>query len=61
MEAPERHLNHTQFREDGYGKWRDILVSTKDDLVDVDTCVTHSACDTCRATASKQHRAKQQK
>jgi hypothetical protein len=54
MEPKERHLNQTQYGEDGYGKRGDILVSTLDDLVDVDICITHPGCETYRAAAAKQ-------
>jgi hypothetical protein len=54
MEPKERRLNQTQYSEDGYSKRVDILVSTRDDLVDVDICITHPGCDTYRTAAAKQ-------
>jgi hypothetical protein len=54
MEPKERHLNQTQYGEDGYGKRGDILVSPLDNLVDVDICITHPEGDTNRAAAARQ-------
>lgn len=53
IEPQERHLKDLRYGDAGYGKRGDVLVSTVNDLLNIDVVVTHPACDTYRAAAAK--------
>ena len=53
MEPKEKHLKGLRMGDKGYGMRGDILLSTLDDLINVDTTITHPANKTTRAAASK--------
>lgn len=53
IEPQERHLNDLRYGDAGYGKRGDVLVSTVNDLLNIDVVVTHPACDTYRKAAAK--------
>jgi hypothetical protein len=53
IEPQERHLKNLRVGDLGYGQRGDVLVSTLDDLVNVDITVTHPASATMRGRASK--------
>jgi hypothetical protein len=52
IELQERHLKNLRVRDVGYAQRGDVLVSTLDDLVNVDITVTHPASATMRSRAS---------
>lgn len=52
-EPKEGAMQNLQCGDDGYGRRGDILVSTLEDLLNVDIAVTHPAMQTVRAKASK--------
>lgn len=53
LEPKERHLKHLQLGDEEYGKRGDILLSTLDDLINVDISITHPASATLRGKASR--------
>ena len=53
MKPKERHLKQLQPGDDKYGKRGDILLSTLDDLINVDIFTTHPASATLRDKASR--------
>jgi hypothetical protein len=54
IEPQERHLRGLHFGDDGYGKRGDVLVSTLDDVLNIDVVITHPASRTLRSRASKE-------
>jgi hypothetical protein len=54
IEPQERHLKGLCYGDDGYGKRGDVLVSSLDDLLNVDITVTHPASYSMRSRASKE-------
>jgi hypothetical protein len=53
LELEEKYLKDLRFRDVGYGKQGDILLSTLDDLLNVDISIVHPASDTLRGKAGK--------
>jgi hypothetical protein len=53
LEPKEKYLKDLKFGDVGYGKRGDILLSTLDDLLNVDISIVHPASDTLRGKASK--------
>jgi hypothetical protein len=54
IEPQERHLKNLSFGDVGYGQRGDVLVSTLDDLLNVDIVVTHPASYSMRSRASRE-------
>jgi hypothetical protein len=54
IEPQERHLKDMIVGDKGYGQRGDVLVSTFDDLLNVDVVVTHPASLSRRARASRE-------
>jgi len=54
IEPQERHLKNMQFGDKGYGMRGDVLVSTLDDVLNIDIVVTHPASKTMRARPCKE-------
>jgi hypothetical protein len=54
IEPQERHLKDLRFGDVGYGQRGDVLVSTLDDLLNVDIVVTHPASYSMRSRASRE-------
>jgi hypothetical protein len=54
IEPQERHLKNLHVGEAGYGQRGDVLVSTLDDLLNVDIVVTHPASHSMRSRASRE-------
>ena len=53
IEPQERHLKNARYGDEGYGKRGDVLVSTVDDVLNVDVVVTRPASKTHRCAASR--------
>jgi hypothetical protein len=53
IEPQERHLKDLRFGDAGYGMRGDVLVSTLEDVLNVDVVITHPASKTLRGRASK--------
>ena len=53
IEPQERHLKDLRYGDAGYGKRGDVLVSTVNDLLNIDVVVTHPASATYRKAAAK--------
>ena len=54
IEPQERHLKNMSVGDKGYGQRGDVLVSTLDDLLNVDVVVTHPASFSRRDRASRE-------
>jgi hypothetical protein len=54
IEPQERHLKNLRFEDSGYGQRGDVLVSTLDDLMNVDIVATHPASHSMRSRASRE-------
>ena len=54
IEPQERHLKNLGFGDPGYGKRGDVLVSTVDDLLNIDVTVVHPASSSMRSRVSRE-------
>ena len=54
IEPQERRLKNLGFGDPGYGKRGDVVVSTVDDLLNIDFTVVHPASSSMRSRASRE-------